>query len=147
MLAQTHAAFTPAPTLRQAEGLVGLTYVPGRFTCMHLALLAQRELFGRDVAPQLAGRLPVRGEDQGRLLARWREVVASPVVDARTGDAVLFKDGGGEWEWHIGTLFVEGGEHWVLHTHQGIGASVLERLRDTPRRGLRVEGFYRWLAS
>ena len=42
-------ASLPAVTLRQAEALVGLEHVPGRFDCMHLAVLAQQVLFSRVV--------------------------------------------------------------------------------------------------
>ncbi len=138
----------PAPastvTLRDAERLVGMPYVAGRFTCMHLAVWAQDALWGREVARQAPRRVPVHGRQQAAMVEHWRHQLCDVVKTPASGDVVLFHDDLAEWPWHIGTVLVEGGETWVLHTHQGIGASVLERLPDTQRRGLRVEGFYRW---
>ncbi len=142
-----------AVTLRQAEALVGLNYDARHFDCAHLAVLAQAKLFGRVVAAQLPKSHPVRPLLQHRLLSELRDELATR-IDAPempvSGDVVLFK----EWlpvahgscleSWHIGTLLLEYGERWVLHTHAGVGRSVLERLTGCAARGLRPEGFYRW---
>ena len=135
-------------TLRDAEALVGLRYVPGRFDCMHLAVLAQHQLFGHTVrwADQ---RHPVRDSDQVLLLDMSRaEVCRRLAVDEAlaSGHAVLFTvaDGAAP-RYHIGTLILGLGERWVLHTSQALGSSVLQRLSDCAAAGLRVEGFYAWL--
>ncbi len=130
-------------------GLVGLPYQPGRFTCAHLAVLAQARLFGRQVATQLPSRHPVGVQAEREVLLRWRDELAEPVLppaEPADGDVALFVQG---WEqdegWHIGTLLLGAyGEQWVLHTHAGAGHSVVERLADLRRRGLRLEGWYRW---
>jgi hypothetical protein len=137
------------PTLREAERLVGMAYEPGRFDCAHFAVLVQDELFGRTVADWLAARHPVRPQRQGELLLRCRDGLADRVEPeaVETGDVVLFTHWVGRMQmqqWHIGTLFVEGGERWVLHTSEGLGSSVLERLADCRSRGLQLDGFYRW---
>lgn len=139
----------PWVTLRQAETLVGLTHVPGRFDCMHLALLAQRQLFGRAVPwPQQAH--PLGRRHQAAMIRRHCADLARPLADDEppaTGDGVLWTvDAGTAGRgYHIGTLFVQAGERWVLHTSEDLGQSVLQRLRDCPAQGLRLEGFYRWL--
>ncbi len=140
------------PTLRQAEQLVGLTYVPGRFDCVHLAVLAQQRLFGRplrETASAIGARNPVAADAQARKLLLLRNALADAVTaeDARPGDVVLFVDDrtpdGGGCQWHVGTVLEQGGERWVLHTNEALGTSVLERLADCRRRGLHVDGFYR----
>lgn len=143
-----------APLLRRAEALVGLPVVPGEFDCAHLALRAQRELFGRELAWPLPGRHPQGRRGQAAAFARWRPALARKVdteIDTpASGDAVLFEQPreGGSAEWHIGTLIVDDtGERWVLHTRAGVERSVLERLADCRARALRVEGIYRWTAA
>ncbi|MCW5581377.1 MAG: hypothetical protein KIS72_08555, partial [Luteimonas sp.] len=83
---------------------------------------------------------------RGAAVLRWREQLCDPVARPAAGDAVLFiqRETRGT-EWHIGTvLFGDDGLPWVLHTHGGLAASVLEPLAACRMRGLRIEGFYRW---
>lgn len=141
-------AVVPAPTLHQAEALVGLPYVPGHFDCGHLAVLVQERLFGRAVDLPLPGPRPSSPVGQARALARCREALCNPLADAlraQTGDVVLFIEEapGGGVQWHIGTVFKTPAELWVLHIRDG-GSSVLQRLADCLRHGLMLEGFYRW---
>lgn len=144
-------ASLPAVTLRQAEALVGLEHVPGRFDCMHLAVLAQQVLFSR-VVPWPQKPHPRGGRHQAVLIARHCADLARPLAaddTPSTGDAVLWtndNERGTARDFHIGTLFVQGGERWVLHSSQSLGSSVLQRLAECPAQGLRFEGFYRWLA-
>lgn len=51
---------------------------------------------------------------------------------------------GGEPLWHIGTVFMEHGEAWVLHNSHSLGSAALHRLEGLRHYGLRVEGFYEW---
>lgn len=137
---------TPAVTLRRAEALVGLPYVEGSFDCMHLAVLAQRELFGRVVAWPDARRHPAGRRTMAAAIARHRETVADPVARPAAGDAVLFLQRvHGEVQWHVGTLLTDAaGCLWVLHASAAAGASLLETLADCVAAGFAVEGFYRW---
>lgn len=138
---------TRAVTLRDAEALVGLPYVAGEFDCMHLARLAQRTLFCREV-PEPVTRHPRTRAAQAQAIEAHRAQVAQPQPQPETGDAVLFidQDDRGRRQMHIGTLiFSPTGEAWVLHIRAG-DLSLLQRLEDCKRCGLRVEGFYRWIA-
>lgn len=139
-----------AVTLRDAEALVGLPYRAGRADCMHLAVLAQRQLFGRVVRWPADARHPLRAADQVETIGRHLADLARPLQPcepAITGDAVLWQAGIGSdaQHWHIGTLFVALGERWVLHTTAALGASVLQPLAECGAQGLHFEGFYRWL--
>jgi hypothetical protein len=137
-----------APTLRDAEALVGLAYVPGHFDCGHLAVLVQERLFTRAVALPLPGQRPSSPLGQARALARCREALCNPLAGAQraqTGDVVLFIEEapGGGVQWHIGTVFKAPAELWVLHIREG-ASSLLQRLDCCLRSGLMLEGFYRW---
>lgn len=139
----------PAVTLRDAEALVGLPYVEGTADCMHLAVLAQRRLWGRAVGWQQQ-RHPLGRGLQAAMIRRHIGALAAPLGEhdtPRSGDAVLWRmhaDTPAE-RFHIGTLLVDGGERWVLHTTAALRASVLQRLADCAAAGLHFEGFYRWL--
>lgn len=137
-----------AVTLRQAEALVGLPYVPRTADCMHLAVRAQRELFGRQVRWH-GGLHPARPDHQVALLQGAIADVARRLAAGeapQAGDAVLWLAGGGRGtHYHVGTLLLHAGEQWVLHTSEELGASVLQRLAECPLAGLRFEGIYRWL--
>lgn len=144
---------TPNQLLRRAEMYVGRTCLPGRFDCVHLALLVQEEVFGRTLpaVPGVRKRHPVDPVAQHDLIESARDSLADPVDRPETGDAVLFKHAvqvRGTYlveVWHVATLFIDGvDEHWVLHTHDGCGSVVLERLAACRARGLRLDGFYRW---
>ena len=133
-------------TLRQAQALVGLPYVAGTNDCMHLAVRAQRELFGRTVAWPGDARHPAGRRTMAAAIARQREAMADPVARPAAGDAVLFlQRAGADLLWHVGTLLTDAaGSLWVLHASAAAGASLLEPLADCRAAGLAVEGFYRW---
>uniref|UniRef100_UPI003F79B57F hypothetical protein n=2 Tax=Chromobacteriaceae TaxID=1499392 RepID=UPI003F79B57F len=46
---------------------------------------------------------------------------------------------------HIGVMCQLAGEWWVLHADEAAGFVLRQRLRDLPRQGYQVEGFYEWL--
>jgi hypothetical protein len=137
-----------APTLRDAEALVGLPYVPRVQDCMHLVLRAQRELFGRAVAVP-AGAHPAHPQRQGRLIVAGIGSLVRPLGNEEApadGDLVLWlAEGELGTHYHAGTLMLHAGEQWVLHTSEELGASVLQRLAECRMWGLRLEGIYRWL--
>lgn len=133
------------PTLRDAEALVGLPYVEGQFDCGHLLVRAQRELFGREVELPLRGPRPTTDLGQAAAIVRCREALGRRVHLPAHGDGVLFTEAAadGTRRWHVGTVLIEHGQRWVLHTRAG-HASLLQRLDDCVRMGLRLEGFYAW---
>lgn len=140
-----------AVTLRDAEALVGVPYVDGEADCMHLALRAARELFGRDVAWPMR-RHPSGGQRQTALMKRHAADLARGLGEHEqpvSGDLVLWTrphEGGSQHRrWHVGTVILGDGRRWVLHTSQAMGGSVLQPLEATAAQGLKFEGFYRWL--
>lgn len=131
-------------TLRQAETLVGIPYVEGSFDCVHLVALTHQQLFGRTVPiPQLH---PRGRRGQAAVIARLTSAVVERVAEPATGDVGLYietEDDGGE-RFHVGTVFLQAGERWLLHAHATSGFSVLQREGDALRMGLRLDGYYRW---
>ena len=131
-------------TLRDAEQLVGIPYVDGQFDCAHLVAETQRRLFGREIA--LPQHHPRGRRGQAALIRRLAAVHVERVAAPSTGDVGLYteveSDGGARY--HLGTLFVQAGERWLLHAHATTGASVLQREPDALRMGLRLDGYYRW---
>lgn len=137
-------------TVRDAEALVGIEYRDGHMDCMHLAVLAQRVLFGR-VVPWQHRTHPVRTAEQVAMVNAHMGQLArrlGPDEQPQSGDGVLWlrPDTGAGRGFHIGTLFLLGAERWVLHTSEALGESVLQRMSEANADGLTVEGIYRWLA-
>lgn len=133
-------------TLRDAEALVGLPYDEEHFDCAHLVSLTQQQLFGRDVG--LPQRHPRGRRRQAVLVAQLVAALVERVQTPAPGDVALYlevEDDGRE-RFHMGTVFLQGGERWLLHAHATSGASVLQREADALRMGLRLDGYYRWTA-
>lgn len=135
-----------AATLRDAEALVGLPYDEERFDCAHLVSLTQQRIFGRDVG--LPQHHPRGRRGQAALIGQLCAALVQRVQTPATGDVALYlevEDDGRE-RFHLGTLFLQAGERWLLHAHATSGVSVLQREADALRMGLRLDGYYRWTA-
>lgn len=127
------------------DRFIGLSYCPRRMDCADLAILVQRELFGKSV--QLAGKRPrpLHPAKQDAAVDAYRDQLAVPVEQPQDGDAVLMREPGAERAGHIGTFFFINFAPHVLHTAAWMqGGSTLHRLQDLSALGLTVEGFYRW---
>lgn len=134
-------------TLSDAERYVfaGLQYREGEYDCATLAVQVQRELFGREIdLPPASGRAAGRA-GQGRDIRRLQPSLSERVEAPATGDGALFwaSEAGGR-RWHIGTVFMQDGECWVLHMVDEVRGVALQRLSDVLAQGLALEGFYRW---
>lgn len=132
--------------LRRAEGYVGTPYIDGEFDCADLAAKVQWELFGRLVAMPLHRRRPVGARGQAAAIRGMRDELAERIEAPETGAGVMLQsdDGAGGTLWHIGTVFVAAGVVWVLHNSHAMGSACLQQLDDLRRRGMRLDGFYRW---
>lgn len=127
------------------DRFIGLPYCPRRMDCADLAMLVQRELFGKSV--QLAGKRPrpLQPAEQDAAIDAYRDQLAVPVERPQDGDAVLMREPGAERAGHIGTYFFINYAPHVLHTAAWMqGGSTLHRLQDLSSLGLTVEGYYRW---
>jgi hypothetical protein len=114
--------------------------------CADLALLVQRELFGRDV--MLAGKRPrpLTSTEQDAAIADYCGQLAEPVESPCDGDIVLMREIGQSMAGHIGTYFFLSHAPHVLHTAAWMqGGSSLHRLQDIKSYGLTVTGYYRWI--
>lgn len=123
----------------QIERYIGLPYDEAELDCADLAVLIQRELFGKEIS--LPGRR-LRMNAPAASINRYSGELATRIArdELRDGDVIVFKDG----TLHIGTVFLLSGKAWVLHTTTTGGYSLLQPLSDLPGYGLRIEGYYRW---
>ncbi|WP_417283854.1 hypothetical protein [Comamonas sp.] len=128
----------------QLDRFVGIPYCPRHMDCADLALLVQRDLFGRQVV--LAGKRarPLDLDAQAAAIAGYCSELGRPVTQPQDGDAVLMRDIGADHAGHIGTYVFTNYAPHVLHTSHKLGASVLHRVQDLPGYGLAVEGYFRW---
>lgn len=127
---------------------IGLPYVAGKFDCVELARLVQREVFHREIKlPSHRDYLREAGVAKRFAATRAQIAAEKPNVAERTdtpaeGDGVLLIARG--YPQHIGIYCVVNGEPAVLHAADSSRQVVLCRLRELDIRGLRVEGFYKW---
>jgi len=135
--------------LQQAERYVGTPYLEGEFDCADLAQRVQWEIFGRLVELPVHRARPAGAMGQRREIRKWQDALASAIDAPQTGCAVLMfepssQPGSDAQLWHIGTVFVDGADVWVLHNSFAMASALLQRLPDMRRQGMRVEGFYAW---
>ena len=126
------------------DRFIGIPYDARRMDCADLAMLVQRELFGREVLLPGKRPRPLHPDEQDAAIAAYRVQLADPVTAPEDGDVVLMREIGARTAGHIGTYFFCNYTQYVLHTTALLGASVLHTLRDLSGTGLKVEGFYRW---
>lgn len=126
------------------DRFVGIPYDARHMDCADLALLVQRELFGREVLLPGKRPRPLRDDEQAQALHAYTQQLADPVVQPQDGDLVLMRELGASQAGHIGTYFFLNYTRYVLHTTALLGGSVLHRQQDLSATGLTIEGFYRW---
>ncbi|CUA99240.1 hypothetical protein [Comamonas thiooxydans] len=128
----------------QLDRFTGIPYCPRHMDCADLALLVQRELFGRQVV--LAGKRarPLELDGQAAAIASYCSELGMAVELPQDGDAVLMRDFDVEQAGHIGIYVFTNYAPHVLHTSHKLGSSVLHRVQDLQGYGLIVEGYYRW---
>lgn len=132
-----------AATLKRLSAYVGMDYVAGQFDCADLAVLVQREVFGRTV------HLPTHprgGATQRAAILRHRDTLATRVDVPFTGCAVLFTDLSqkGDTLYHIGTACLHRGAVLVLHNSYETGGVRMDKLQDLLNWGMKLEGYYAW---
>lgn len=135
--------------LKLAERYVGTPYLEGEFDCADLAQRVQWEVFGRLVELPTHRARPAGAMGQKREIRKWQDVLAIGIAAPQTGCGVLMfepsaSSGSDVLLWHIGTVFVDGPDVWVLHNSAAMGSALLQRLPDMRCQGMRVEGFYAW---
>lgn len=132
-------------TPRQAEALVGLPFVDGEFDCVHLAVRAQADLWGRVVRWPAGTRHPRGRRGQAAEIERTRDQVVDAIDVPESGDIVLMRQrlANGAFQYHVGTLIIHAGQRWVLHVFEG-HHSVLQPEADVYIDGTSRDGYYRW---
>ena len=127
------------------DRFIGLPYCPRRMDCADLAILLQRELFGKTVFVAGKRPRPLAPQEQDAAIDEFRDALAVRVQQPQDGDAVLMREPGAERAGHIGTFFFINWAPHVLHTASWMqGGSTLHRLQDLSALGLAIQGYYRW---
>jgi hypothetical protein len=127
------------------DRFIGLPYCPRRMDCADLAMLVQRELFGKAVLLPGKRPRPLTPQEQDAAIDEFRDELGYRVEQPQDGDAVLMREPGAERAGHIGTFFFINYAPHVLHTASWMqGGSTLHRLQDLSGLGLTIEGYYRW---
>jgi len=129
--------------LAEVEQFCGIPYDLERFDCADLVVLVQRRLFDREI--MLPCSRPRGGAGQAALGDLSMAYARAREGPPRDGDLVLMFDHGQRRPGHAGVFFFLAHEGWVLHGNERNGCSVLQRQRELPAMGLRIEGFYEWV--
>jgi hypothetical protein len=125
-----------------SDAYIGDPYIPGTADCARLFCRVSREVFGVEIPDEAevsraASRIGRAGQMDDAVLS-----FGEPVETPAEGDAVLMICAGRPS--HIGAYCWVDGEPGVVHAMENAGMTVRHALRDLPRYGLRVEGYYRW---
>lgn len=125
-----------------SDTYIGRPYVRGVYDCAALAADVQRDVFGRDVA--MPAERPSDPAGSAALIARLQDDHARRLEGPEEGAIVLMRRGILARPWHVGTYFEQAGEGWILHSTATAGGATAMRVRDLPRFGFQIEGFYQW---
>jgi hypothetical protein len=123
---------------------VGMAYEAGAFDCSDLVALVLRELFGQALALPPHAERPGGRAGRRALIRGMQEQLAKPLDAPELGAVALMQqsvDGGGT-VWHLGVIFGDANEWWVLHNAQTLGGVWLHRMKELGRLGLQMEGVY-----
>lgn len=123
-----------------SDRFVGLPYIENTADCASLAVLVQKEVFGKEIIlPNRECGLRGMSSQIANLQADYAEKTDSPV----DGDAVLMYCRGRLF--HVGVYTQINGVDWVLHSLKNAGMVCRHRIRDLEKYNLAFEGFYRWI--
>ena len=142
--APADAALRERRDFEHAQAYVGTDYIAGEYDCGHLFLDVQREVFGRARAVATSTPHPLGRAHQAVHIKAIRDEIATRIPDATHGCAVLITgtaDDGGTL-WHVGTVFMNAGQAWVLHNSAVMGGAALTPLKNFAWLGQKIEGFY-----
>lgn len=133
------------PSLKDAQRYVGMAYEDGVFDCSDLVALVQRELFGHDLKLPAHADRPGGRAGRRNVMRDMSKALAQPLDEPALGAVVIMQqpaDDGRGMVWHLGVMFTDGQEWWVLHNVNTLGGVWLHRLRELGRLGIQVEGYY-----
>ncbi len=121
-----------------AENYVGVPYSEN--DCAELCVRVQREVFGRVIRLPAGRAASVHGISHQ--IGSLKDNYAEPTESPADGDAVLMI-GRGRLN-HIGLYVMVNGVPHCLHALRGAGQVCLHRIRELPRQGLTLVGYFRW---
>ncbi|WP_047243157.1 hypothetical protein [Chromobacterium subtsugae] len=124
-----------------SDRYVGQDYIADTADCAVLACAVAREVLGRNI--QLPGERRPGPFGRNAQIRQYQDAFARRVDAPLDAQPVLLLARGRAQ--HIGVMCHLAGEWWVLHADEAAGFVLRQRLRDLPRQGYTVEGFYEWL--
>ena len=125
-----------------SDNYIGDPYIHGEADCARLFCRVSAEVFNRQIPDEAGMERAVSRLGRAMQMDSAVSVLGEQVAIPNEGDAVLMVCCGRLS--HIGVYCVVDGESSVLHAMENAGMVVRHRLRDLPRVGLTIEGFYRW---
>jgi hypothetical protein len=125
-----------------SDRYVGLPYIAESGDCAALAARVANEVLHIDC--QLPAAHSVTLREQAKQIMEYRDSLAVRVDHALDAQPALFIGRGRTC--HIGVVCLIDAQLWILHSDQGSGFVVRERLQNmTQPHRFQLEGFYKWL--
>lgn len=107
--------------------------------CMALAIRVARE-FGHEIKkPSYEPNV----YSQAKSIRLYKDDMSVRTDEKQDGNPVLFLCR--KRFFHIGVYVRIAEEDWILHADQQSGFVILTRLREMPKKGYELEGFYKWI--
>ena len=131
-------------TVQQVQHYTTLPYIDGVFDCADFVAQVQLEVFGRVLALPPHGARPAGTAGQRAMLAKLSDQLATRLDAPQVGAVVLLSqlDAQGLLAWHMGTLFEQHGQWWVLHNVRAAAGVQFQRLTALQGQACKVEGYY-----
>ncbi len=128
-----------------AQRFVVCTLPDDGYDCADFFLDVQRQIFNVSwLVPNKMIKHKRGTLGQIAQIKQAKELLAEKIDKPIHGCAVLIvKRDDQRDRWHIGTVFENNGEFWVLHTSEVMTGASLNRVNDFARLGQIIEGYYK----
>ncbi|MBD3610517.1 MAG: C40 family peptidase [Gammaproteobacteria bacterium] len=123
-----------------SDQYIGLPYISCEQDCASLAVRVLKEQFNKDISLPASRAQGLRGQSQQ--IINLKDDYATPTQKPNEGDAVLIYSRGHLS--HIGVYCELENTPWVLHAMKNAGSVVRHRIRELPKLGLELGGFFSW---
>lgn len=127
------------------EDYIGREYIVGEYDCAHLVVDIQQNVFGNDfeVMVERDRSLRIQSEQIHQNLDKY--VYPIDASEAADGDMLLMKCKGVLN--HTGIVATNNNVKYVIHNLRNIRSVAMHKIRELPRYGLEIEGYYRFKSN